>query len=86
MPRYYFHAADGAQIRDEDGEELTDLEAAKAVAASVMSELLLIRRQSLWDEGPLTVTVDDETGHRVACLTTMATADPVARLTPVNDV
>lgn len=86
MPRYYFHAANGAQIRDEDGEDLNDLDAAKAVATSVMSELLLMRRQNLWDDGPLIVTVADETGNRVACLTTTATADAVALPAPVNDV
>ncbi len=78
MTRYYFHAANGSQIRDEDGEELSGLDAAKDVAAAVMSELLAIRHAKVWDDGALSVTVRDEAGRMVACLTTVATGDPVA--------
>lgn len=78
MTRYYFHAANGSQIRDEDGEDLSGLDAAKEVAAAVMSELLGIRPASVWDDGALSVTVRDESGRLVARLTTVATGDPVA--------
>lgn len=78
MTRYYFHAANGSQIRDEDGEELSGLDAAKDVAAAVMSELLALDHASVWDDGALSVTVRDETGRMVARLMTVATFDPVA--------
>ncbi len=78
MTRYFFHAANGSQIRDEDGEDLSGLDAAKSVAATVMSELLAIRHASVWDEGELSITVRDGAGRMVARLTTVATGDPVA--------
>lgn len=80
MTRYYFHAANGSQIRDEDGEELNSLDAAKDVASAVMSELLAIRHESVWADGSLCVTVNDDHGRLVARLTTVATADPAGLL------
>lgn len=78
MTRYYFHAANGSQIRDEDGEDLSGLDAAKDVATAVMSELLAIGPARVWDDGALSVTVRDEAGRMVARLTTVATGDPAA--------
>lgn len=75
MTRYYFHAENGTKLRDEDGEELSSLEAAKTVASSVMAELLSLRHDQVWDDGSLCVTVNDEEGRLVARLTTVATSD-----------
>jgi len=79
MTRYYFHAADGAQLRDTEGEELSTLEDAKTIAVDVMAELLSMKRDAFWKRKMLSVAVKDETGRLVAVLTTTATFDPVAR-------
>lgn len=76
MPRYYFHATNGCQILDQDGETLDGPDAARTVATRVMSELLEIRRHTIWLEGSLCVSVKDEAGGLVARLTTVATSDP----------
>ena len=76
MPRYYFHTADGITVRDEDGEELPDLEAAKDVAIEVLSELLPAKARGLWETKTFSVSVKDEAGRLVASLTTVAILDP----------
>jgi len=48
MTRYYFHAADGVAIRDEEGEELPGLQAAKDVALDVLTEMLPLKRRDFW--------------------------------------
>jgi hypothetical protein len=40
MPRYHFHLADGVDYRDEDGVELTDLNAARRMALCYLSDVL----------------------------------------------
>ena len=79
MPRYHFHAADGTQFRDEDGEELPDLDAAKEVALAVLTEMLPGQSVDFWENRLFTVSVKDETGRLVAVLTTTAAVDPVAQ-------
>lgn len=79
MTRYHFHAADGSELRDADGEELPGLDAAKAVALEVMTELLSMKREDFWRRKMLSVSVKDETGRLVAVINATATVDPVAR-------
>ncbi|MBA4000155.1 hypothetical protein [Brevundimonas sp.] len=79
MTRYHFHAADGSHFRDEDGEELVGLEEAKAVALNVLTEMLHDKSDEFWREKSFVVSVKDETGRLVACLTTIAVVDPVAQ-------
>lgn len=79
MTRYHFHAADGATLRDSDGEELPDIDAAKAVALDVMAALLPMKRHEFWRRKMLSVSVKDETGRLVAVITATATVDPVAQ-------
>lgn len=79
MTRYHFHAADGATLRDAEGEDLPDLEAAKGVALDLMADLLPMKRDSFWRRKMLSVSVKDESGRLVAVITTTATVDPVAR-------
>jgi hypothetical protein len=78
MPRYHFHTADGSKFRDEDGEELPDLSAAKAVAIEVLTQMLPGKANELWESKIFSVNVKDETGRLVAVLNTVATVDPVA--------
>jgi len=79
MPRYHFHAADGSVFRDEEGEELPDLDAARAVAVDVLVQMLPLKAEALWKHKTFTVNVKDETGRLVASITTLAAFDPVAR-------
>ena len=79
MTRYHFHAADGATLRDAEGEDLPTLEDAKTVAVDVLAELLPMKREAFWKTKMLSVSVKDETGRLVAVLTTTATVDPIAR-------
>lgn len=76
MTRYYFHAADGVQFRDAEGEELPDLDAAKDVALQVLTEMLPLKRDDFWNTKKFSVSVKDQTGRLVAVLTTIATVDP----------
>lgn len=79
MTRYHFHAADGAPLRDAEGEDLPSLEHAKTVAVDVMAELLPMKRDAFWKTKMLSVSVKDESGRLVAVLTTTATVDPIGR-------
>ncbi|GAA0869747.1 hypothetical protein GCM10009116_15830 [Brevundimonas basaltis] len=72
MTRYHFHAADGATLRDSEGEELPDIDAAKAVAPDVMAALLPMKRHEFWRRKMLSVSVTDETGRLVAVITATA--------------
>lgn len=40
MPRYYFHLHNDMDVPDEEGQELNDLEAARAVAVTNIRELI----------------------------------------------
>jgi len=82
MPRYYFHTANGFKLRDEEGEHLPGLDAAKVVALDVLAEVLPSKAQQLWAHKTFSVYVKDESGRLVAALTTIATLDPV----PLPDV
>ena len=82
MPRYYFHTADGFKLRDEEGEDLPGLEAAKIVALDVLTEVLPSKAEQLWANKTFSVYVKDQSGRLVAALTTIVTLDPV----PLPDV
>jgi hypothetical protein len=62
MPRYFFHTADGACIRDPQGDELPGLDQARRMALAVAAELLPMQQSSLLPDGEFTVSVADETG------------------------
>jgi hypothetical protein len=77
MTRYHFHAIDGTQFRDEDGEELPSLEAAQDLALEVLTRILPTVKADFWKDRTFTVAVKDDTGRMVATLTTTAVIDPV---------
>lgn len=79
MTGYHFHAADGTQFRDEDGEELADLQAAQAVALDVVLQVLPGIKAEFWNKKIFSVSVKEETGRLVALLTMTAAVDPVAQ-------
>jgi hypothetical protein len=63
MPRYFFHSEDGLRIRDEDGAELPDLEAAGQAAAAVLGEILLEKPGYFWSGRTARVIVTDEAAN-----------------------
>jgi hypothetical protein len=63
MPRYFFDVKDGpTERRDEVGEELEGLNAARNAATKLSSELLAAFPDRFWSVGEWNVTVRDETG------------------------
>lgn len=76
MTRYHFHSVDGTVFRDEDGEDLEDLEAAKAAAIDILAETLPAKQADLWESKSFAVFVKDDSGRVVASLTTTAMTDP----------
>ena len=66
MPRYFFHVREGSVLhRDEEGQELSDAEAARREAISSSREML---GEKLLHGGALNgrnIEIADETGHVV---------------------
>lgn len=60
MPRYFFHLIDGSDIRDEVGEQLPDLAAARRSALLILGEILNARSERFWQDGSVRVVVDCE--------------------------
>ena len=78
VPRYFFDIASEHAIRDEDGEDLVDSEAARDAAIRIAAELLPVHSRQLAQTGRVAITVRDEQGatvHELECrLTTRAPA------------
>jgi hypothetical protein len=69
MPRYFFRLRDGETVRDEDGEELADHEAACEAAIEVFAETIPSKRGVLMDGGDYEVMVTDAGNGRVYSIT-----------------
>lgn len=72
MPRYFFHTQNGDCIRDEQGEELKSIEAAREEAVAVLGEILRYRGASFWTTQAFTVIVTDADGETVVSITASA--------------
>jgi hypothetical protein len=61
MPRYFFHLEHAAEVRDERGVELSDLDAAKCHAVKTIAEALCEEPKAFWaaDQFRMTVTRAD---------------------------
>ena len=59
MPRYFFRLRDGGTLRDEEGEELADTEAACAAALEIFAETVPSKREELVNGGDYEVMVTD---------------------------
>jgi len=68
LPRYYFHTENGDWIRDEQGEELRDLDAAREEAVTVLGEILRYRGAAFWTTGAFSVIVTDAEGQVVVAV------------------
>lgn len=76
MPRYFFHTQNDETVRDENGHELPDSNAAKAEAVAMMGEMLRDRARDFWASGRLRVTVEGGGGDTVVVLTTRVEEAP----------
>ena len=59
MPRYFFHTQNGDCIRDDQGEELKSVDAAREEAVAVLGEILRYRGASFWTTRAFSVIVTD---------------------------
>ncbi|ANC54500.1 hypothetical protein A4249_13080 [Brevundimonas sp. GW460-12-10-14-LB2] len=72
MPRYFFHTQNGDCIRDEQGEELRSVDAAREEAVAVLGEILRYRGASFWTTRAFSVIVTDTEGRTVVSVTASA--------------
>lgn len=68
MARYFIHIFNGKALRDDEGEELPDLAAARFTALRIMSEVAGCREARFWRDGSLRVVVEDEGRAEVVVL------------------
>jgi len=69
MPRYFFRLRDGEVVRDEEGEELADNDAACAAAVEVFAETIPSKSEVLMDGGDYEVMVTDADAAQVYSIT-----------------
>ena len=69
MPRYFFRLRNGDVMRDEEGEELADNDAACAAALQVFAETIPSKQAALMDGGDYEVMVTDADAAQVYSIT-----------------
>jgi hypothetical protein len=72
LPRYFFHTQNGDCIRDDQGEELRSVDAAREEAVAVLGEILRYRGASFWTTRAFSVIVTDTEGRTVVSVTATA--------------
>jgi hypothetical protein len=72
LPRYFFHTQNGDCIRDDQGEELRSVDAAREEAVAVLGEILRYRGASFWTTRAFSVIVTDTEGRTVVSVTASA--------------
>jgi len=72
LPRYFFHTQNGDCIRDDQGEELKSVDAAREEAVAVLGEILRYRGASFWTTRAFSVIVTDDEGRTVVSVTASA--------------
>lgn len=65
MDRYFIHIVDGTIVRDEDGEALPDVAAARTAALRTLGEILRSREERFWNDGHVRVFVENAAGEVV---------------------
>jgi hypothetical protein len=76
VPRYYFHTDNGHSMRDREGVELPDLDAARFEAVCALGEILRERVDEFWRDGSLRLCVADVDGLTLFLVEVNATAAP----------
>jgi hypothetical protein len=74
--QYYFHTEDGSAVRDRDGVDLPDLDAARREAVRALGEILKERVDEFWADGVLRMCVADESGLTLFLVEVSATTAP----------
>lgn len=69
MPRYFFRLRNGDVMRDEEGEELADNDAACTAALEVFAETIPSKHATLMDGGDYEVMVTDADAAQVYSIT-----------------
>jgi len=69
MPRYFFRLRDGEVVRDDEGEELADHDAACAVAVEVFAETIPSKSDLLIGGGDYEVMVTNADSEQVYSIT-----------------
>jgi len=72
LPHFYFHTKNGDCIRDDQGEDLPDVEAAREEAVTVLGEILRYRGAAFWETASFSVIVTDADGRTVVSVTARA--------------
>lgn len=72
MPRYFFHLANGEDVRDPDGDFLRSDTEARRMALAIMAETIATRADHLVEGGRYMVETTDERGRVVGRLTLTA--------------
>ncbi|MFN7128387.1 MAG: DUF6894 family protein [Brevundimonas sp.] len=72
MPHFYFHTENGDCIRDDQGEDLADVDAAREEAVAVLGEILRYRGAAFWETASFSVIVTDADGRTVVSVTAKA--------------
>ena len=62
MPRYFFHIEDRNSFHDEEGTVLPDASAARREASRVAAAYLRDHPADVWEDGSISVTVQDARG------------------------
>ena len=77
MARYHFHVHNGRELRDEDGTEMADLDAARAYAVRYAGELLAGDGEAFWQAPEWRMEVADADGLICFALHIFAIEAPV---------
>lgn len=77
MARYHFATADGTYCADEEGVEMTGIQAAKLEGARLCGEILKDRPETLWDDGHFRVIVTNEANMTAFEILVIAIPAPV---------
>ncbi|MEC8534261.1 MAG: DUF6894 family protein [Brevundimonas aurantiaca] len=75
LPRYFFHTQNGDRIRDDQGEDLPNVDAAREEAVTILGEILRYRSAGFWDTGVFSVIVTDAEGVTVVSVTAKASQE-----------
>ncbi|QTC90279.1 DUF6894 family protein [Brevundimonas goettingensis] len=75
MPRYFFDTQDGRCVRDPEGAELPDAQAAKREGLSILGEILRYQGEEFWKTAHFSVIVTNAAGERIVTLTANAIED-----------
>ncbi|WP_422396639.1 DUF6894 family protein [Sphingomonas profundi] len=78
MPPFYFHAYEGDEIRDGDGQDLPDICSVRRVAVAYAGDLLKEAGDTLFDHD-MRLVVTDGTGLTLFSILIVATEAPSVR-------